>query len=188
MKTLFPLIIFLLLTLSLHSQTEYEAILKVGESKEIGLKLYSNVDGKYLLDLSVTFQLTGANNLIMMLGNGKPLQNDHNIWLFSPAILLKNFLEKNKNVVAGKEFKNSNAQLNKFYAGNGFEYMSKYNFDDGYETIKRNPKPVFFQVTDNNIELYLYFYVSSPNKKNPNLNELTAKVKPVKVTIKILKK
>jgi len=177
----------LLLTYTTLWAQKYEKELRVDKPEKFTLALVSDSDGKKLTDLPVTLQLTNKNILIVMFGNGKYLQNNYCVWLFSPEITVKDFLEKNKNVAVSKEFKKSHIRLYKFYGGKGFEYIDKYNFDNGYETIRRNPRPAFFQVTDNTVELYLYFYVSATNKKT-NLNELITKTKPVKITIKIVTK
>lgn len=178
---------FILLgTLSLWAQ-KYEVELQIGTQKKEMLELVNDTDGTKLLELPVTFQLINKDNLIILFGDGEELHNELSVWLFSPTMLLKDFLEKNKHVAAHKKFKKSNAELNRFYDSKGCKYISKYNFDDGYEIIKKNPKPVFFQVTDSNIELYLYFYVTTKNKKS-YMNEFIAKTKPVKITIKTLKK
>jgi hypothetical protein len=186
MKKLIFITIILLGNFSLWAQ-KYEVELQVGKQKKEMLELLSNTDGKKLLELPVTFQLINKNNLVLMFGDGEELPDGLCVWLFSPEVLVKDFLDKNKNVTANKKFKKSNSELNRFYDGDGFKYISKYNFDEGYEIIKKNPKPAFFQVTNSDIELYLYFYVSAKNKKS-NLNELITKTKPIKITIKTPKK
>lgn len=174
-----------MLSVSLGAQTKYELSLRVDSTKKELLELINDRDGEKLLDLPVAFQLTNKNNLVILFGNGETLPNEYTVWMFAPAILLKDFLKKNKNVIANKEFANSNSQLGKFFAEKGLEYLSQYKFDEEYQMIRKIPKPVFFQLTDREAELYLYFYVSIPNKKDSDLNELIAKTKPIKITIKI---
>lgn len=183
MKKLIFIAILLFVDLSLMAQ-KYEVALQIGKQKKEFLEL-SNPDGKKMLKLPVTFQLIDKDNLVVMFGDGESLENDLWVWLFSRNIPLKEFLQKNKNVTANPKFKKANPELGVFYESKNFKH--KYKFDDDYEIIKRNPKPVFFQITDNKEEkeLSLYLYVSEPNKSN--LNELT-KIKTIKITIKILKK
>ena len=97
-------------------------------------------------------------------------------------------MEENKNVSATKEFQSRFNNLDMFFniSTHNMKYIRDYEFDKGYEIIRRNPKPAFFQIDENikEIVLYLTFYVSKPDKKFPNILFTRAKIMELKIKIK----
>jgi hypothetical protein len=186
MKRLIIIAILLSGSLSLWSQ-RYEVKLQVDKPEKISLKLFSDIDGEKLLDLPVTCQLTDKNNLVMIVGNGEYLQNDYCVWWFSSPKKLKYLMKSNKNISSTKKFKRRYSNLNMFYdiSDNKMQYIRDYEFDNGYEIVSRNPKPVFFKIDKNakETELSLTLFVSKPDKKFRDL--FFARAKTVELNIKI---
>lgn len=186
-KTLLILILFFG-NFALWSQTKYDVELAVGKTKELSLQLIGDIDGKNLLSLPVALQLTDKGYIVMMFGNGEPLQDEQSVWLFSSPKNLKILMANNKNISATKEFQSRYSTLDPFFkvSTDNMKYIRDYEFDTGYETIRRNPKPAFFQIDKNakEIVLYLTFYVSKPDKKFPDLLFTRAKIMELKIKIK----
>ncbi len=186
MKKLILITVLLCGNLSLWAQ-KYEVKLKVDNAEEISLELLSDIDGKRLLDLPVALQLTDKNNLVMMFGNGKNIENEHRIWLFSSPKSLESLLKSNKNISATKEFKSRYYDLDMFYniPANNMQYIRDYEFDNSYEIISRNPKPAFFKIDKNakEVAVFLTLYVSKSTKKFQDL--FLTRAKTVELNIKI---
>jgi len=187
MKTRLLILILFLGNFALYSQTKHEVELVVGRTTELSIPIISDIDGKKLLSLPVSFQFTDKDYLIIMLGNGTPLEKEQSVWLFSSQKSLKWLMEKDKNVSATKAFRNRYFDLNLFFnnPSNNLQVFDRYRFDSEYEVVKGNPRPVIFQVNKDTkeISLFLTFYVSKPDKKFPNM--LFAKAKIIELKIKI---
>jgi len=188
MKTRLSVLAFLLGSLTLWSQTKHEFELVAGSTKAISMQLISDIDGASLLILPISFQFTDKGYLVMMLGDGNPLEKGQNVWLFSAQKTLKWLMTNNKNISATKEFQNRFSDFNLFFNSpfNGVQLFSGYKFDNDYEVISGNPKPVIFQVKEDTkeISLFLTFYVSKPDKKNPCMLFTKAKIIELKIKIK----
>jgi len=185
MKRLIFTGILLLAGLTLWSQTKVE--LTVDKPEKITLELFSDIDGKKILDLPVALQLTNTNNLVVMFGNGEMLTDGVRLWLFSSPKRLEALMKNDKNISATKEFKRRYNDLDMFYhvPANNMQYIRAYEFDNSYEIVSRNPKPAFFKIDKNakGIGLFLTIYVSKPDKKFQDL--FFAKAKKVELNIKI---
>jgi hypothetical protein len=170
---------------ALWSQTRHEVELSMGYTKEISVQLISDIDGKELLALPISIQFTDKEYLVMMLGNGNSLEKEQSVWLFSSQKNIKWLMENNKNVSATKEFQSHYSDLSIFFKSNHAQLFSGYKFDNEYEVIKGNPKPVIFQINKGvkEISLFLTFYVSKPDKKFSNM--LFTKAKTIELKIKV---
>ena len=188
MKTRLLILILFLGNFALRSQTRHEVELVVGTTKELLLPIISDIDSKNLLVLPVSFQFTDKNFLIMMLGNGNPLEQEQSVWLFAAQKKIKWLMETNKNISATKEFQSRYADLNVFFnsLSNEIQLFAAHKFDNEYEVVKRSPKPVIFQVSKDakEIVLFLTFYVSKPDKKIADMLFTKAKVIELRIKIK----
>jgi len=188
MKARLLIVVLFLGNFVLWSQTKHEIELVVGRTNEFSLQLISDIDGKNLLALPISLQLTDKDYLVMMFGNGTPLEKGQNVWLFSTQKSLKWLMENNKNVSATKEFRSRYSDFNIFFNSqfNTVQLFSGYKFDSDYEVIKGNPRPIIFQVNKDTKEivLFLTFYVSKPDKKFANMLFTKAKVVELKIKIK----
>ena len=186
MKKLVVITILLLGSFTLSAQ-RYEVELQVDDTKNISLELFSEIDGKKLLDLPVTLQLTNKNNLIILFGNGKSLQNEYHVWLFSKSVSLKKLVKSNKTIASTGEFKSRYDKFHSFcdISDGNMQYIQDYEFDNGYEIVSKNPKPTFFKIDKNakKTTLFLRLYVSKPTKKLQDL--FFARAKMIEITIKI---
>ena len=187
-KHLFLVLILFWGNFSLWSQTKYEVELAAGWTKELGMYIVSDLDGKELFILPVSLHLTDKGNLIMMLGNGNPLGKEQSLWLFSSQKNLKWLMANNKNVSATKEFQNRFFELNIFFntLSNNVQLFSGHKFDNDYEVVSGSPKPVIFQVKPETKEmtLFLTFYVSKPDKKCSSMLFTKAKIIELKIKVK----
>jgi hypothetical protein len=188
MKKRLLLLILLFGNIALWSQTRHEVELVVGVTKELSLPLISDMDGTNLLALPLSFQFTDKNYLVMMLGNGNPLEKEQSVWLFSSQKNVKWLIANNKNVSATKEFQKRYFDMNVFFNSlpNSVQLFNGYKFDNDYEVISKNPKAVIFQMNKDTkeISLFLTFYVSKPDKKFANMLFTKAKIIEVKLKIK----
>ena len=187
-KRLFLLLVLFFGNFSLWSQAKYEVELAAGWTKELGMYIVSDLDGKELFILPVSLHLTDKGNLIMMLGNGNPLGKEQSLWLFSSQKNLKWLMANNKNVSATKEFQNRFFELNIFFntLSNNVQLFSGHKFDNDYEVVSGSPKPVIFQVKPETKEmtLFLTFYVSKPDKKCSSMLFTKAKIIELKIKVK----
>jgi len=163
-------------------------------SYKIGLSSYeqqplqvnlNDETNNFLLTLPLNFSMVDANTLAMMVGNDANLPAGQSVWLFSEEIALNTLMRMNRNVNAGNTFKGRNAMFEKMLvASKGVKLYRP--FDDGYEMIKKNVKPVFFTVVNPNsnmLELTLQLYVSKHEGNYPCF--FIAKCRPVKIEINI---
>jgi len=123
----------------------------------------------FLLTLPLTFSLTDKNILIMMVGNDIKLMGGQTVWMFSQEMKSVDLEKSDRNVSVTKSFKNRNT---KFYTVlMPHEKITIHReFDDGYEIVKKNAKPVFFKISESSsgsLRFYLQFYVAKSDSKYP---------------------
>ena len=142
-------------------------------------------DDNFLLTLPLTFSITDKNVLIMMVGNDIRLPGEQAVWMFSEDIHLADLLKNDHNVSVTKSFKNRNTELHTVLLPHNRITLHR-SFDDGYEIVKENAKPVFFDINDsssNPLTFYLQFYVAKSDSKYPYV--FIAKCKPIEVELNI---
>ena len=150
----------------------------------VTVKLYDNNEGRFLLELPLTFHITQNNILFMIVGDEKGISGNQTLWMFDKAVSLADFLKWNKQVGASKDFKKQMNQLETFFGQS--ENVEKFTgFDHGFEQVQASPKPVFFKVNDPTkpVLLKLKFYTS--NEKPDRSQELTSEAGIVKITINL---
>jgi hypothetical protein len=151
---------------------------------EVRLCDYYKSSNDFLLNLPLTFSITGKNILIIMVGNDTLLNYDQSVWLFSEEIRLADFVKKNRNVKAIKPIEKRNQTLHTVLLS--YKNLKLYRpFDDGYEIVKKNTKPIFFEiinpVPNKPLTFSLQFYVAKPSTNSTYL--LIAKCKPVEIEL-----
>jgi len=140
-------------------------------------------DNNYLLTLPLTFSITNKNILIMMVGNDTKLTGGQSVWMFSDEIYLDGLLKTDRNVTVTKSFKNRNPEFNTVLLPNRKITIHR-EFDDGYEIVKKNAKPVFFNInnsTSDPLTFYLQFYVAKSDSKYPYI--IIAKCRPIEIEL-----
>jgi len=140
-------------------------------------------DDDFLLTLPLTFSITEKNILIMMVGNDTRLSEEQTVWMFSKETSGSDLEKTDRNVSVTKSFKNQNAKFHTVLMPQRRISLHRA-FDDGYEIIKKNAKPVFFSVNNpssNSLTFYLQFYVAKPNGKFPYV--FIAKCKPIEIEL-----
>jgi hypothetical protein len=178
------LVSVLLFVLSGYAQAQ-EVKLNAKENRNretITVKLYDNNEGRFLLELPLTFHITQNNILFMIVGDEKGVPGNQALWMFDKPVSLTDFLKWNKQVGASKTFKKQMNQLESFFSQS--ENVEKFTwFDNGFEQVQVSPKPVFFKVGDPTkpVVLKLKFYTSI--EKPDRSQELTSEAGSVKVTI-----
>jgi len=148
--------------------------------QQADVRLYDE-DNNFLLTLPMTFSMTTQNILVVMLGNDKRLADEQSVWMFSEEMNLADFMRINRNVGATKSFKKQHAELNSLLTSQRKIKIHR-KFDEGYEVILKNAKPVFLKIDETasgQFSFYLQFYVATSNEKYPYV--LTAKCKPVEI-------
>ncbi|MDR2010213.1 MAG: hypothetical protein LBQ22_07005 [Bacteroidales bacterium] len=187
MKVKINIILITFLLFALKTITAQEKVtLSAGGQKQqrITVDLSGSEDNKLLLKLPITFQITDKNILIMILGDGNTFTGKRSVWLFSSEMPFETLQKNNLNVNADKHYKNKYKKFRTFF--NSSEKIKLYKkFDNDYEIITANPKPVFFQLAENSksIELNMEFYISQPGKKYPHW--FIAKSRQVTIKINI---
>jgi len=187
---------FILIVLLIWSYTEvaaqYSIEIAPHKPKKIDARLIdgSKTTDNYLMNLPLTFSITDKNVLIIMMGDDASLNYERSVWLFSKEIGLAELQKKDRNVGASKPFKNQNKTLNRFLS-----YHDKIRlfrpFEDGYEVVKKNAKPVFLEITNpssTSSETFLFalqFYVTQPDANYPA--SFIAKCKPIQIELTIKK-
>lgn len=141
-------------------------------------------DNNFLLNLPLTFSITDNNILIMMTGNDIRLSDEQTVWMFSEEMHLANLVKNNRNVSATKSFQQQHSELKTVLRPNR-QIKLRRTFDDGYEIIKKNALPVFFEInnslSDSLLTFYLQFYVAKTDNRNAYV--FTAKCKPIEVQL-----
>jgi len=152
---------------------------------EVRLCDYFKTQDNYLMNLPITFSITDKKILIIMVGNDVTLDYERSVWLFAKDTDLAELMKKNRNVNASKAFKNQNRILNKFLSRGKMTYFRP--LEDGYEVVKKNAKPVFFDISNlppnAPITFSLQFYVTQPDSNFPCV--FLAKCKPVEFELTI---
>jgi len=153
---------------------------------EVRLCDYHKTYNDFLLNLPLTFSITGNNILIIMVGNDTILNYEQSVWMFSEEISFADFAKKNRNVKALKPFEKQNKTLSPILLS--YKYLKLHRpFDDGYEVVKKNAKPIFFEIVNPQpnkpLTLSLQFYVAKPSNNPAYL--FIAKCKPVEIEIVI---
>lgn len=152
----------------------------------VSVKLYDNNEGNYVLDLPLTFHISSNNILFMIVGDDNGISGENAVWMFDKTVPLNDFLKSNKQISASKTFKKQLNRLESFFSQS--ENIEKHTwFDNGFEFVQDNPKPVFFKVIDPSkpVVLKLRFYASSEN--NNRTQVLTSETGIAKITINIKK-
>jgi hypothetical protein len=108
--------------------------------------------------------------------------------MFSKEMHFSDLIKINRNVNATRTFRNQNMILNTVLLYH--RKMTLYRtFDDGYEIVKKNAKPLLIEVLnpapDEVLQFSLQFYVTRPETYTPHL--FVAKCKPIEVEL-IIKK
>jgi hypothetical protein len=140
-------------------------------------------NNNFLLSLPLTFNLTDKNILVIMVGNDTILNYNQTVWFFSKEICLADLKKKNSTVSATKTFLNQNNELNTVLLPHRKISLFR-TFDDNYEVIKRNAKPLLLEINDptaTQITFYPQFYVAKPDAKFPYL--LFAKCKVIEIEL-----
>jgi hypothetical protein len=184
------ILVILLLCNCLWLSAQKKIELQPHKPYSMEVRLYDNAktDDNFLMSLPITLNITDKNILMIMLGNDNVLDGEYSVWLFSEETELAELMKKNRNVSATKSFKNKNTTLNKVLPFH--KKLILYRpFDDGYETVKKNTKPLFLEllnpVPNESLKFYLQFYLTAPDKKSPY--SFIAKCKPIEIEI-IIKK
>ena len=144
--------------------------------------LYDEEDN-FLLTLPLTFSITDKNVLIMMAGNDLRLTGEQTVWMFSEEINLSDLLKNNHNVSVSKILKQQNTKFHTVLMPNR-NITLRREFDDGYEIIKKNAKPVFFNISNPSSDsqtFYLQFYVAKSDGKYPYI--FISKCKPIEIEL-----
>ena len=155
--------------------------------QSVEVRLYDYNKGDFLLTLPLTFSITDDNILFVMMGNDASLADERSVWLFSKEIDLAELMKKNRNVSAAKTFKKQNKTLKRTLPYHDKIILHR-TFEDGYEIIKKNAKPVFFEILASpkeTLNFSLQFYVTQP--KSNYAHSFIAKCKPVEFEL-IIKK
>ena len=164
----------------LTAQTKIELPFHQTKYVEIRLSDNSKTTNDFLLNLPLAFKLTEKNLLLVMVGNDTLLNYGHSVWFFSEEMNFAQLMKKNHNVGAVKPFKKQNTVLKTICSS--VEKMTLFrSFDDGYEIVKKNMKPVLFEILNPSskepIRFSLQFYVAKPDAAFPYF--FIAKCKPV---------
>jgi len=186
----FILIVLLIWSCS-EAAAQYSIEIAPHKPKKIEARLIdgSKTTDNYLMNLPLTFSLTDKNVLIIMMGDDASLNYERSVWLFSKDIGFAELQKKDRNVGASKSFKNQNKTLNRF-----LPYHEKIRlfrpFEDGYEVIKKNVKPILLEITtsSSSSETFLFalqFYVTQPDANYPA--SFIAKCKPIQIELTIKK-
>jgi hypothetical protein len=135
------------------------------QSIEVRLCDYHKTEGDFLLNLPLTFSINNKNILIIMVGNDTVLDYEHSVWCFSEEMDFVELMKNNRNVSAAKLFKKQNAVLSTVLMP--YSKMTLHRtFDDGYEIVKKNVKPFFFEIhnlsSGEPLKFSLQFYVTKP--------------------------
>jgi len=148
------------------------------QSMEVRLCDYYKTEGDFLLNLPLTFSIINKNILVIMVGNDTVLDYERSVWVFSEEVDLADLMKANRNVSAEKVFKKQSAMFNTVLLP--CDKMTLYRaFDNGYEVITKNAKPLFFEIQNLSpnqpIRFSLQFYVAKPNASFPYLFIATCK-------------
>ena len=173
----------MLLLFAMQLPAQKKIVLQSPKMQYTEVHLYDD-ENSFLLTLPLTFSMSNKNILMMMVGHDTELGGNQAVWLFSEIFSLDNMLKKDNNVSATKSFKSKNPELNPVLLPTRKVSLFRV-FDDGYEIIKKNAKPVFFEISAGAqpVTFYLQFYVSKPDNKYPYV--FFAKCKPIEIELNV---
>ena len=160
------LLIGLLLWGSLWLTAQKKIELQAHKSQRVEVRLgdYNKTENDFLLNLPLTFSIINKNILVIMVGNDTVLDYEHSVWFFSEEMdFVDELMKGNRNVSAEKLFKKQNTVLSTVLMP--YSKMTLYRtFDDGYEIVKKNAKPIFLQIPNlssgETLKFSLQFYVA----------------------------
>jgi hypothetical protein len=143
-------------------------------------------DNNFMLTLPLTFSITDKNILVMMMGNDTALLHNKSVWIFVDEMYFADLMKNDHNISASKSFLKDNTELNAFLLPNRKVSLFR-TMDDGYETVKKNAKPILFEINEpiatQPVTFYLQCYVTQPNSKY--LYNFIAKCKPIEIELTI---
>ena len=176
-------IIGLLLGSCLWATAQHKVEITPHKPQGIEVRL-CDMENNFLLNLSLWFSITDKNILVVMIGNDAPMEYGCSVWLFSEEMRLVDLFQKDNNVRATKTFRKQNTVLNRFLLPHEKMTLQR-SFDDGYEIIKKNTKPVFFEIINSSFKeallFSLQFYVAQPGNSIPYL--FVEKCKPIEIEL-----
>jgi hypothetical protein len=137
----------------------------------------------FLLTLPLTFSITDKNILVMMVGNDTALLHEQSVWFFSQEIPFADLMKKDHNISASKSFLQKNTELSAVLLPH--RKVSLFRpMDNGYEVVKKNAKPILFEITETTSQpviFYLQCYVAQSNSKYPY--NFIAKCNPIEIEL-----
>lgn len=181
-RNLSVLSVFCLLSMSCAFAQYNISLSEVQKQQQLEIGLHDEYGGNKLLDLSLTFQITDKNVLIMLVGDGNRLPDNKTVCLFTERNKISDLQRVSPNILISKNFKNRYSAVLPFFESNKMKLYKE--FDDKCEIIKKNPKPIFFYLLDQEKlpqTINLQLYVAAEDDKNYQM--LISKCVPV--TIKI---
>jgi hypothetical protein len=164
------------------ASAQKKIVLNAPKMQHVEINLYDESD-RFLLTLPATFNITNKNTLTIMVGGDIELKKNQAVFIFSEDVSIKQLLKMNKNISAKGPFTKKNPVLNSVLFSNRKMSLNR-DFDDGYEIVKKNAKPVILEIngaSSQAITFYLQFYVAKPQKKYAYL--IDAKCKLVEVEL-----
>jgi hypothetical protein len=147
------------------AQKKIELSLHKPYSTEIRLCDQNKKGDNFLLNLPITFSMIDKNVLLIMIGNDTELDNRQSVWMFSEEMNFARLQRKDRNVRASTTFKKKNPSCNPVLLYHKNMTLQR-DFDDGYEIVKKNAKPIFLEIinrsSNQSLRFSLQFYVSKP--------------------------
>ena len=166
------------------AQKKIELSLHKPYHTEVRLCDYNKTDDDFLLNLPIAFQITSSDMLIIMVGNDDVLDDKQCVWMFSEEMNFADLMKKNRNVNATKTFKSKNTTCNPVLVYHQNITLHR-TFDDGYEIVKKNAKPILFEISNlssnKSLKFSLQFYVTQPDGNYPYV--FFAKCKPIEIEL-----
>jgi len=144
----------------------------------------------FLLTLPLTFSITDKNVLVIMVGNDGVLDYGYSVWFFSKEIVFSDLLIIDKNV--SPPWSSAWEKFNKLLPSH--KKITLYrDFDNGYEIVTINAKPIFLELLNpipgEPLLFSLQFYVSRPPiSNNGKPYTFMAKCKPIEIELLIKNK
>ena len=184
-KTLILLVILTVCSFFAYSQRKIELQPHKPVSMQVRLLDEAKADDNFVMNLPLTLTLVDNNVLFVMVGNDTALSYGQTVWMFSQEMSLTELLKNDLNVKVPKTFEKQYPTLNPVLVKQRNMRMFR-NFDDGYDVVKKNAKPIFLEIvtlpSNNQMRFSLQFYVAKPNNLS---NLLGTKCKPVDIEIEI---
>ncbi|MCL2167639.1 MAG: hypothetical protein FWH59_00765 [Lentimicrobiaceae bacterium] len=176
------IILIILLWSCYDISAQKKIVLQSPKMQYVETQLYDE-ENNYILTLPLTFNMANKNILTVMVGGEGILSNNQSVCFFSNEMTVTDVMKKDKNMKATKTFIKKNSELNVILLPHRKVKLYR-SFDDGYEIVKKNAKPVFFEINATPPQpttFYLQFYVAKTEKKIPYI--LHAKCKPVEIEL-----